>query len=109
MSLTIKTDSPPLYKDQYGAVRVGKSRVLLEMIIRAFQDGASPEICIQRYPAVTLSDAYAVIGYYLRHRQEVDSYLAAREQSAQQLQRCIENHQQNMGDIRARLLAGLSG
>jgi uncharacterized protein (DUF433 family) len=57
--------------------------VLVELVIRAFQDGATPEAIAQRYPTATLADIYAVIAYYLRHRQELDAYLAGREQRAQ--------------------------
>ncbi|MGB8689246.1 MAG: hypothetical protein WCD53_18165 [Microcoleus sp.] len=31
------------------AIRVGSSRVLLKNVIRAFQDGASPESIVHRY------------------------------------------------------------
>jgi len=46
-----------------------------------------------------------VIAYYLRHRREVDEYLARREQSAQQVRERIERHQRDMREIRSRLLA----
>ncbi len=43
MSLVLERETPPLHQDETGAIRVGNSRVLLEVVIRAFQDGASPE------------------------------------------------------------------
>lgn len=49
MSLTLEREMPPLFEDSTGAIRVGNSRVLLELVIRAFQDGASPESIVQRY------------------------------------------------------------
>jgi len=36
------TLSVPLREDPPGVLRVGKSRVLLELVIRAYQRGASP-------------------------------------------------------------------
>ena len=38
-----------------------------------------PEAIAQRYPTATLADIYAVVAYYLRHRQEFEAYLAERE------------------------------
>ncbi len=64
MEIILQTEVPPLRRDASGALRVGHSRVLLELIIRAFQDGATPEAIAQHYPSVTLADIYAVIAYY---------------------------------------------
>jgi uncharacterized protein (DUF433 family) len=105
MSLTVQAEAPPLREDASGAVRVGNSRVLLELVIRAFQDGTTPESIVQRYPTLALHDVYAVIGYYLRHRGEVEEYLARREQSAKEVGGRIESQQGDLSEIRARLLA----
>jgi hypothetical protein len=59
--------------------------VLLEIVIRAFQDGAT-ETIVQRYPSLALSDVYSTIGYYLRHATEVNAYLVDREQQAATVQ-----------------------
>ena len=48
---------------------------------------------------------YAVIAYYLRHRSEVDGYLARREQKAEEVRQRIESQQGDLSEIRARLLA----
>lgn len=105
MSIPIQADSPPLREDSDGALRVGNSRVLLEMVIRAFQDGSTPEAIIQRYSTLSLSDVYAVIAYYLRHRNEVDEYLAQREQKAASVRQQIESRQGDLSEIRSRLAA----
>ena len=96
---------PPLREDAAGALRVGDSRVLLELVIRSFQDGATPETIVQRYSTLALPDVYAVIAYYLRHRSEVDGYLARREHRAEEVRPRIESQQGDLSDIRARLLA----
>ena len=105
MTLLIQPEAPPLRQDASGALRVGSSRVLVELVIRAFQDGATPEAIAQRYSTATLADIYAVIAYYLRHRQEVDTYLAEREQQAQAVRQRIEHHQGDLADLRHRILA----
>jgi uncharacterized protein (DUF433 family) len=102
---TAKTDAPPLREDAAGALRVGDSRVLLELVIRAFQDGATPETIVQRYSSLMLPDVYAVIAYYLRHRDEVEEYLVQREQKAEETRPRIESQQGDLSEIRARLLA----
>ena len=102
--LEIQTDSPPLRQDDSGAVRIGKTQVLLELVIRAFEDGATPETIVQRYPSTTLADIYAVIAYYLRHRGFVERYLAERERQAEDIRRRIEVRQGDLSEIRRRLL-----
>jgi hypothetical protein len=47
MSLVLERETPPLREDETGAIRVGSSRILLEVVIRAFQDGASPKSIVQ--------------------------------------------------------------
>jgi uncharacterized protein (DUF433 family) len=104
MSITFHSDAPPLREDASGAVRVGQSRVLLELVIHAFQDGGTPEVIVQSYPSLTLADVYSVIAYYLRHKGDIEEYLAERERKAQEVQRRIEASQGDRKDIRARLL-----
>lgn len=49
MRFAVHAESPPIREDDTGALRVGESRVLLELVIHAFQDGATPEAIVQRY------------------------------------------------------------
>lgn len=105
MDVILQTEAPPLRRDASGALRVGRSRVLLELVIRAFQDGATPEVIAQRYPSATLADVYAVIAYYLRHQADIEAYLADREQQAQEVRQRIESRQGDLADLRARLLS----
>jgi uncharacterized protein (DUF433 family) len=105
----IRSETPPLHEDSTGALRVGESRVLLELVVRAFQDGATPEAVVQRYPTTTLGDVYAVIAYYLRNRDEMEGYLAQREQRAVEVRRRIEAGQGDLGELRRRLLARREG
>lgn len=105
MVFTAKIDALPLREDTAGALRVGDSRVLLELVVRAFQDGATPETIVQRYSTLILRDVYAVIAYYLRHRDEVEAYLVQREQKAEETRQRIESQQRDMSEIRVRLLA----
>lgn len=107
MTFAVRTEAPPLREDTSGALRIGDSRVLLELVIRAFQDGATPETIVQRYSTLALADVYAVIAYCLRHRSDVEGYLARREQKAEEVRGRVESGQGDLGEIRARLDARL--
>jgi uncharacterized protein (DUF433 family) len=93
VTFAAEAEAPPIREDAAGALRVGDSGVLLELVIRAFQDGATPETIVQRYSTAALPDVYAVIAYYLRHRSEVEAYLARREQKADEVRQRIESRQ----------------
>ena len=75
MKLKIHSDRTPLRIDLGDQIRVGNTRVTLQTVIGAFQDGLSAEGIVAKYPSLSLADAYATIAYYLRHRGEVDEYL----------------------------------
>jgi uncharacterized protein (DUF433 family) len=105
MTFIVQPESPPLHEDPTGALRVGTSRVLLELVIEAFQDGITPEAILDRYPTLTLPDIYAVVAYYLRHPEEVDQYLVRREEFAAKMEQHAKNSQPDLSNIRARLLA----
>ena len=104
MSITLSAETLPLRIDHDGVVRVGKTRVTLDTVLGAFQEGATAEEITHRYPSVDLADVYAVIAYYLRHRPEVEEYLDRRRQVAAEVQRQNERQFDPHG-IRDRLLA----
>ena len=105
MSLVLKSEKPPLQEDKTGAIRVGNSRVLLEIVIRAFQDGASPESIVSQYSTLTLSDAYGAIAYYLKNKETVEEYLDKREELAESVKQRLQVIQPDLSQIRSRLLA----
>jgi uncharacterized protein (DUF433 family) len=104
MSFVLEREVLPLRQDESGAIRIGNSRVLLELAIRAFQDGASPESIVQRYSTLSLSDTYTAIGYYLKHQQEIESYLKQREELAESVRQRFSDNQPDLSWIRARIL-----
>jgi len=105
MPVTLKSDPVLLREDATGALRVGQTRVLLELVIQAFEEGATPEAIVQRYTTLTLPDVYAVIAYYLRHRDEIGMYLRIRGDQAKEIQQRITESQRDLTEIRGRLLA----
>jgi uncharacterized protein (DUF433 family) len=80
----------PLREEPPGVLRVGRSRVLLELVIRAHQRGASPPEIVRMYDSLDLGDVYAVIAYYLAHQAEMDEYLRRCDEQAEAIRRQIE-------------------
>jgi hypothetical protein len=83
----------PLWEDPPGVFRVGKSRVLLELVLRAFLRGESPEGIVRSYRVLQLADVYAVIGRYLANPAPFDTYLRQCEQQAAKVRSEIEGAQ----------------
>ena len=82
MTLAIEKEITPLKMDKYGTIRVGNTRVTLDLVINAFNEGASPQQIVERYKALDLADTYYAIGYYLRHKAEIDQYIQEGEETA---------------------------
>jgi len=104
MAETLTTEAIPLVAGADGVIRVHGTRVMLETVVAAFADGATAEEIAQQYPSASLPDIYQLIGYYLRHATELESYFAERQEAAGQTRRENESKWPPDG-IRQRLLA----
>ena len=104
MALAIALEPAPIETDACGAVRVSRTRVTLDTVVTAFLEGCTPEEIGEQYPSLQLPDTYLVIGYYLRHRDEVHTYLSERQRQANIIQQEAEQRFNPIG-IRDRLLA----
>ena len=104
MSLVIEAPPVPLRTDEHGVLRVGKTRVPLDTVVYAFNQGASPEEIVMSYTTLDLADVYAVVNYYLYNRAEVDTYLLQREAEGDRVREENEKRFPQEG-IRERLLA----
>ncbi len=103
--LLIPTVTPiPLVTDANGVVRVSKTRITLDTVVTAFLEGATAEEIREQYPSLHLWDIYFVIGYYLEHQAEVDTYLRERQRLAAEVQQEAEKRFNPIG-VRDRLLA----
>jgi len=102
MSLRLAENPVPLRQDEGGAYRIGDSRVRLETVLFLHKNGASPEQIVSELPSLQLGDVYAVVGYYLHHRSQVDAYLADRERQAEGLRAEVESQPRNR-ELRAKL------
>ena len=61
----------------------------LDSIIYKFRQGRSPEAIQDAFPALSLSQVYAAIAYYLDHQSEIDAYLARNEETEAEFTREI--------------------
>jgi len=107
MTLSIDPEAAwrvPLAPSRDGVVLVEGTRVPLETVVEAFNAGQSAEEIALSYPTLELANLYAVLAYYLRHRGDVDTYVAERRQKADTLRDDIESRFDPLG-IRERLLA----
>jgi len=105
MSMLIQSIAVPLFEDGQGGLRVTGTRVLLERIVYAFQDGETPEGIVQSYDTLQLADVYAVLAWYLKQKDEVADYLRKRAAEATEIRRTIEAKQPDRAGSRTPLMA----
>jgi uncharacterized protein (DUF433 family) len=96
-------DEIPLAKDAQGVYRVGGTRVTLDLVVRAFNCGATAEEIVQKYDSLKLTDVYQVIGYYLKHADELAEYFESRAREEETL--CATHPEWSPQGLRSRLLA----
>ena len=104
MTFSIETEPVPLEMDTDGVIRVGGTRVTLDTVVAAFNEGATAEEIVQQYPSLHLADVYSVISYYLRHSSEVEAYLRQRQQQRETVRKQNEARFDSSG-IRERLIS----
>jgi uncharacterized protein (DUF433 family) len=80
--LPLDAIAPPLRIVEGGAVRIGKSRITLALIVEEYESGMTPEDMVRAYDTLDLGDVYAAIAYYLRHRDAVREYMKRRDELA---------------------------
>jgi len=83
MPIAIEAEMPPLSADTDGTIRVGGTRLLLDLVIRAYRTGETAETIAAAYPPVSAADVHGAIAYYLRHQAALDSYLGEREREGE--------------------------
>lgn len=98
------TTTVPLSADEAGVMRVAGTRVSLDSVVHAFDEGATPEEIAQDFPSLDLAAIYSVVGYYLQNRAEVVEYLAQRKAQREHLKTEAESRFRPDG-LRERLSA----
>ena len=104
MNMILPTE-PILRQEEKGAIRIGDSRVTLDVILEDYYTGESPRTIAGHYPSISLADVHEVIAYALRHPKAVEEYLQKRKEEAETLRRTIEAGQSPNSELKAKLLA----
>ena len=98
------TETVPLKLSPEGVILVGGTRVTLDTVVLAFNEGETAEEISQQYPAISLADIYATIAWYLNHFDLTREYLKTRDQVRTTTLTLAEPFREPVG-FRARLLA----
>ena len=104
MQVEINQPPLPLRVDEHGVVRFSSSRVTLQSVITPFQDGACAEEIAALFPRIPLADIYAVVAYFLRNRQTVETYLEQQAHDADKVRSRVQGRFP-VNQFRDRLLA----
>jgi uncharacterized protein (DUF433 family) len=91
MTITLHADPVPLRVDDTGTIRVGQSRVTLDVLLQYWRLGMKPEEIARGLDTLSLADVHGALAYYLRHQSEMDDYLRRREEEAEKLRQEIES------------------
>ncbi len=109
MVLAIRSDPVPLRIDTSGTVYVGDTRVMLELVVGAYLNGADAEDIVGMFDTLDLGDVHTVLGYYLHHKDEIHKYLQESRSRAEEVWARIDAWQESLGfdraNLRERLLA----
>jgi uncharacterized protein (DUF433 family) len=88
--------------DEFGVMRVGSTRVMLDGVIASFEEGHSPETIRSQYPSLTLEEVYGAITYCLANREEIKAYVKKQKQIWQELR---AEQDKNISPVAARIRA----
>jgi uncharacterized protein (DUF433 family) len=72
------------------AIRIAGTRIGIETVLHDYQEGASPEEIVLRYPTLSLEQVHATLTYYLVNRGKVEVYL---QRVRQQQEEAWQEHQ----------------
>jgi len=104
MTITLHADPVPLRVDDTGAIRVGQSRVTLDVLLQYWRQGMKPEDIARGLDTLTLADVHGALVYNFRHETEIDNYLRRREEEAEKLHQDIETaNVSRLAPLKARL------
>ena len=70
---------------------VEKTRISLDSIVSAFQQGLSPESIVQSFPLLTLEQVYGAIAFYLANHTEINAYLASEAEAFEKMPQPLQN------------------
>jgi uncharacterized protein (DUF433 family) len=102
------TQNVPLTQTEEWTIRISGTRVNLEAVVYQYEQGETAEAIRESFPSLRLADIYAVISYYLNHREQVNDYLRDQERKAQAIRDDIESdpaYKSRVDELRERIKA----
>lgn len=85
MALLVDSMPKPVRKDKFGVFRVGASRISLDSVVQAFNEGLDAAEIREEYISLSLAEVHAAIAFYLHNKTAVDKYLEARDAEYERL------------------------
>src|SRR5437870_13348451 len=83
------TQDVPRSVAEDGTIRIAGTRVSLESVVHHYDQGATAEEIVLRFPALRLADVHSCLAYYLNHREKVHEYMTRQQQRADELRERI--------------------
>ncbi len=80
----------PIRRDLGGALRVGSTRMVYELVIGAFQEGHDPRDVCEMFPGVDLGEISLLYGHYLLNRDKHDEMYRLYEEAGDRIRKRIE-------------------
>jgi len=84
-----KRNITPIRVEADGARRIGATRVSLDSVFLAFEDGATPEEIVYRFPTLNLAEVYRTLAYCLDNLDEVRAYVEEQRRLGDEMQDSI--------------------
>jgi uncharacterized protein (DUF433 family) len=78
MAVSFGTIPKAVRKDSSGVLRVADTRVSLDSVVYAFNEGMDAAGIQYNFDTLSLAEVHAAIAYYLHNRPAVDAYLEHR-------------------------------
>jgi uncharacterized protein (DUF433 family) len=83
------TQDVPLSVSEDGTIRIACTRVSLDSVVHHYQQGATAEEIVLRFPALRLADIHFALAYYLNHQDSIGEYIEQQRQEAEELRQRI--------------------
>jgi uncharacterized protein (DUF433 family) len=97
--------SIPLETNAQGVIRIKGTRVSLDSILHAYyEDGATAEEIVLRFPTCAIEDIYTILSWALNNRDIVSDYLSSQLARRKQIESELREEYPSSG-LRQRLLA----
>src|SRR5947208_14607054 len=106
MPILEPTQEVPLVVTEDGTIRIGNTRVSLESVVLHYEQGATAEEIVLRFPALRLADVHSCLAYYLNHHDELHEYMKRQQKNGQELREPIATdraQQRGLARMRGRI------